>query len=876
MKNNKLYFIIFLLLSLLPIYWIPSDRVIAMGDPGFTTYFYHPEYLLKIFSSTWFGQVNTGFSSTNWMSFLPFDYIFYLLYKIGFNGHYREVIIVCITILVSLWFMYLFIIEFFQDENKNEIAAFFGAIFYFFNIYFFNIAGQYLGEIIFYGIAYIPMLFLFSLKGVKTLQYKYMFYVLLVTILYSFMLGFPQYLISVLLILLIILINEIFSDDKRKIKSRLSYLSIGIFTLFLSNFFWILPFFASMLHLYKIHLKGVGGMKSIFSATKVYSDNLISAFQGLANNAKTTRYLHESYYLKVIPTLAGLIIFIAIITSFFNFKGSRRRLLIALLFFIALFFYIGDNYPFSYVKLFMLERIPFFGMFSNFKVAAVFPLIILLSILFGCSIALIYGYIADFLKNSLLAKFFVIFTLLMFFIYNFPIFNGYLINSSVVLIPSLGTNRKFSPAIQIPDYYVKISKYFNKEPLKYRTMTLPFVGDYVAYKWKYGYEGGDFIYLLYMHNSINYYQFFSHRSSYILRTLSDSKFIGISNIAGLFSVKYIIIQHDVFKPGKNHIDSKYNNELRPILEDNGIKFRKKFGKLDLYKVPNKYYLNFIYTPVNLIFVNNYETYSKHKINYKIAGMVPDIAMLPDFKVRSGTFFSELNTRKNNFEINSILKTLKYKSEKEMINGKIRKIKTYSLPKPPTIEFKRINPTKYIVIVHNVKTNFPLIFNQAYSDYWKLYIEKYPNSYYSKHLSYQCNDKSYKGCMSINRVEHNIDKGNISFIGNKFISKNFNGTIQNDNIPSGGIFQTLFQTGYTPKYHFIVNGYANSWWININSVKKLGPQYYKVNKNGTYDFEFIIDYWPQRLFYIGIIISATTVVVFGLYLIYDVVRKRKTK
>jgi hypothetical protein len=144
---------------------------------------------------------------------------------------------------------------------------------------------------------------------------------------------------------------------------------------------------------------------------------------------------------------------------------------------------------------------------------------------------------------------------------------------------------------------------------------------------------------------------------------------------------------------------------------------------------------------------------------------------------------------------------------------------------------------------------------------------YPQIYPIQHT-----DNNYHNADNISKS----DNKNITFFGKKFISQNINGTIQNNNIPDGHILQTLFQSPYPQKYHFIVNGYANSWWINLKDIKKLGIRYYKVNKNGTYDFEFIIDYWPQRLFYIGIIISGTTVILFGLYLIYDAVKKRKTR
>jgi len=50
------------------------------------------------------------------------------------------------------------------------------------------------------------------------------------------------------------------------------------------------------------------------------------------------------------------------------------------------------------------------------------------------------------------------------------------------------------------------------------------------------------------------------------------------------------------------------------------------------------------------------------------------------------------------------------------------------------------------------------------------------------------------------------------------------------------------------YHFMANGYANAWYIN---------------KTGTYTIT--LEFWPQRLFYIGSVISITTFILCVLYI-----------
>ncbi|MFQ5444486.1 MAG: hypothetical protein ACE5EK_07710, partial [Nitrospinales bacterium] len=129
----------------------------------------------------------------------------------------------------------------------------------------------------------------------------------------------------------------------------------------------------------------------------------------------------------------------------------------------------------------------------------------------------------------------------------------------------------------------------------------------------------------------------------------------------------------------------------------------------------------------------------------------------------------------------------------------------------------------------------------------------------------------------------------------YISKNFNGTIQNNNLPSGNIWETwlpgtlgfvcetnekgsktcsptnsqswrvrkgvnggVFQ--WPDLFHWQVNGYANSWWFDLDILQKLPPAteesagFYQINPDGSIDFEVIIEFWPQRLLYVGLAIS----------------------
>jgi hypothetical protein len=75
-------------------------------------------------------------------------------------------------------------------------------------------------------------------------------------------------------------------------------------------------------------------------------------------------------------------------------------------------------------------------------------------------------------------------------------------------------------------------------------------------------------------------------------------------------------------------------------------------------------------------------------------------------------------------------------------------------------------------------------------------------------------------------------------------------------------------------HYRMNGYANAWYIDLNSICNVDNSCVR-KPDGTFDLELQIDYFPQRWFYLGLLISGTTLVGCIGYLGYDFMRRRRT-
>ena len=131
--------------------------------------------------------------------------------------------------------------------------------------------------------------------------------------------------------------------------------------------------------------------------------------------------------------------------------------------------------------------------------------------------------------------------------------------------------------------------------------------------------------------------------------------------------------------------------------------------------------------------------------------------------------------------------------------------------PPDIEYRKINPTKYAVKVTSASSTFMLTFLDTFSELWKVYIKP-------------------------------INSGNVKY------------------------YETWFNEEISQKEHFIINGYANSWLINSNDIC-ISKRVCKYNKDGTYNFDLIIEFFPQKYYYLGLFVTLGTWLIMMLYYFY---------
>jgi len=165
------------------------------------------------------------------------------------------------------------------------------------------------------------------------------------------------------------------------------------------------------------------------------------------------------------------------------------------------------------------------------------------------------------------------------------------------------------------------------------------------------------------------------------------------------------------------------------------------------------------------------------------------------------------------------------------------------------EFRRINPTKYSIKSVNINDKQDLSFLESFDKQWNLYLNPIKSN--------------SKDCNVIQ--EYNNEGKNIKEC--EYTQKFF----------EGEELSYLWKQPVFEDSHKLVYDYANQWTIDPEYIKaNFDKSYYKENPDGSIDIELTLYFKPQSYFYLGIIISGTTLILCLGYLGYVFYRKRGGK
>jgi len=653
----------------------------------------------------------------------------------------------------------------------------------------------------------------------------------------------------------------------------------------LSNLFWIIPLGYSYKEVYGMGFVYASNFtNSLFDAPILKGFTLNEYYWFRMGTSSGSLYYPYSQWYALLSEVIIVSFLIFICFRLASTKIKREYLgkagFFLFIFIIGVFLSKGTASPIGQIYSFLLRNSKYFGIYraSDLK----FPYIVVIGLSYIISLAL-YGIekgksfkIKSKLKINYGIIVFIYFSICV-VILGLPFINGSVIPDRQKDLSSI--------KITVPSYWQKYASTVSSDKLLGRILLFPknFASE-DNYFW--GYSGTWFTDNLINQSSIGYKQ--SSGNSIQERNFDLDKIIydfyeknnksAFLKSLSLFNIKSVLQRNDLDMSYGVSVDT-IKNILRVYDKNKVIKFlsenlfnEKQFGQLISFKVPDKYLLPKFYIP-------NYIFFAKDRN----LNTLESIISKDTFNVASAIYVNDKN--------NKIL------SNSLMTNNN-----------NTIIEFKEVNPTKFRLIMHNVKGLTPLVFSESYSNQWKIYIEnnnqtasgnidiREIKSLYkiTDQYSYQIDLNSLKDYVSRNLIttlgDYKEKKDElVIFDGLKqkvkssgkynidFVSKNYYGTIQNNNLQNGFLWETWFNfqsaNRQINKTHGEINGYANLWLIDphkICSDKGLCAK----NKDGSYDIQIIVDYYPQGFIYIGLILSILVSIGGVFYLVYKKVYDKK--
>jgi len=154
---------------------------------------------------------------------------------------------------------------------------------------------------------------------------------------------------------------------------------------------------------------------------------------------------------------------------------------------------------------------------------------------------------------------------------------------------------------------------------------------------------------------------------------------------------------------------------------------------------------------------------------------------------------------------------------------IRHNKSTAEEYPPKVSFYQINPGKFKILIENASSGFFLNFLESYSTSWKLYPAA--NSGFTRDI------------VSNSSFAYQLASEKTWFEGSDLARLSSDALFEQD--------------------HYLLNGFANSWYVNMSELVQNG--WVTANPDGTYTVAFELYYEPQSYLSLSIIVGALVTV-----------------
>jgi hypothetical protein len=883
MKQNiltqKKYFDIFLIiiLGLTPLLWFKSGYLIAGAEFEVPL---NPIDNFQRLSYIWDDRIVGGHDNAQWTALIfPYAFFWYIFKILGFS----------VIAIEKLWFILLFVLPGLSMYylslylTNKRVVALVSSFFYMINPYvLIQWHEGHMLSFLLYGI--LPLILAMYIKGLDTNKTKFYVYIAVISLIAAPMGSSPPFIISFGLVFLIYLV---FRNSINKFKffiNDLKFTSKLILLTFLINSWWIFPLFNNIAHL-DIQPQSQIINHKIFKPDSLYDVFALTGYWAFRDSFNGIPYFSlSSIYNSTLFLILSLLILVLVFSALVFKKQNIYTLYFFLLALIGVFLVNGINLPLGTLYKWAIENVPGFWIFREPYTKFAPFIAVGYSFLLGISVE----NMSNFFKNKKLyikkysnfLKYFFVFTVvIVILIYSWPLFH----------------RETLFQSNSLRDYHVKIPKEYSilNEQLKndrdsFKVFLLPY-RDYVKYKW--GWQGGPLTTHILEVPQItdipgppgSKYTINSIRSIY--DDINTNKNINLAEVLGKLNVKYIVLSNDVDTEFYNVKGQAYVKQF--LQSQNGISFIKNIGNQDVYE--NSKFIPLIYATS----IDKSDLLEEHKNIRTLDDFEKDwerweatfddglIAIPSKLFVKNGNYSIAFRTSISKSNVNYSW----WKNKKDF--GDLTKYKDGLITLWVYIPNKEhISRIRYSIGSDSIN-RIAFFLNSSYmNDGWNYWLMDLNNPQeiegeidWSKiTLNEITIEEPFKPRNTVIFVDEAkiYSNKNLAYLsldelnGSTNILPQINFTKINPTKYYVGIknarnpFFLVFSESYHPqwrayigkkrlldKQHFLINDYANSWYID-----KLGS------------YRITLHYLPQTFFKIGVLISGVVLIVCLAYLYYD--------
>lgn len=596
----------------------------------------------------------------------------------------------------------------------------------------------------------------------------------------------------------------------------------------LLNFYWIYNDFL----LYVSSFTGIasGSLRTFNPAGGI---QFVDALRFLGDWAFRSHAFYDFYYpfyRYFFSSFGFLLTYIVSASIFFPLlvlKKNRYLIPYYIYLFFVFIFVAGTNPPGGVIFQYLYTNFNIFSIFRSPNKINI-NLIFLYSILFAASLRIVSIHI----KNSMLR--YGVIVLLLFSV-------GFTIYPSIAAfnLNKIATNGPIrSPYQEVPQYYYELKKDIESDPLIGRILVLPYYGYGITHYWPFGSNQTAVVPKSIIDKSVltvNTNQFG------LIKEFAMGGLLLKENILRALNIRYVILLRDIDDRYKGYFNENTASALqyRPDFFEKLLSGNVIFEKVKDYFQFTESYIDTLpndsRAPKELQ-EKIKDLIGKYAVSvYRISDRVflPPIYLSNNIITDSDLYaFSE---RKNVGNTNPIF----FSVMPNFLRTSLEHFRDFT-NRQHTVQYKEVAPYKYKVRIQHIAYPTMLVLSSAFDVSWKAYPVQTRSS---------------------------VAKGG-------YLSAVFGGSQQNDALSNDPWFTTLSRKALDPKYHLLVNNYANSWYIDFEYLKENFPDSLHRNSDGTWDVDLILEYDKQVGTYITILISGITLCCLIIFMLWYVSMKNK--